>query len=79
MKLREHGIQDRERLRLYRIRPNCDPVGKNFGSVRLNDCYAAILILGYGFFGSVMMLCIERLAQIKVNRCFTKGKYSLDL
>lgn len=78
MKLREHGIQDRERLRLYRTRPNCDPVGKNFGSVRLNDCYAAVLIMAYGFLGSFIMLCIEQISQIKMQKYCAKFKTSID-
>lgn len=78
MKLREHGIQDRERLRLYKSRPTCDPVGKNFGSVRLKDCIAAFLIFGYGLLGSFIMLCIEKLAQIKVNKCWNRKQLLLD-
>lgn len=75
MKIREHGIQTRERSRIYKMRPKCDSDGKNFGSVRLTDCYAAFLILVYGFAVSFLTFCMEKLLKSKLNRiCPTKLK-----
>ncbi|XP_031617481.1 ionotropic receptor 75a-like [Contarinia nasturtii] len=58
MKIREHGIQTREQLRIYTTRPKCD--GKNFGSVRLADCHWAVLIFVYGCIISFLLFCIEK-------------------
>lgn len=75
MKIREHGIQSRERLRIYKMRPKCDSEGKNFGSVRLIDCYAALLILVYGFFISLFTFCVEKMLKSKLNHiCASKLK-----
>lgn len=67
MKIREHGIQSRERTRIYKKRPKCDSDGKNFGSVRLIDCHAALFILLYGFMASFLMFCIEKFVKSKLN------------
>lgn len=73
MKIRENGIQSRERSRIYKMRPKCDSDGKNFGSVRLIDCYAAMLILVYGFVASFMMFCVETFFKSKLHqRCVTR-------
>lgn len=63
MKIREHGIQIRERSRVYTKRPTCDSNGKNFGSVRLMDCYAAVLIFAYGCVASFLIFCIENIIR----------------
>lgn len=73
MKIREHGIQTRERARIYKMRPKCDSDGKNFGSVRLIDCYAALLILVYGFVASFAIFCVEKFIKSKLSTiCATK-------
>lgn len=73
MKIREHGIQLRQRSRFYVQRPKCDSDGKNFGSVRLMDCYAALLILVYGFAISIFIFCIEKILKSKFNKiCASK-------
>lgn len=75
MKIREHGIQSRERLRIYKMRPKCDSDGKNFGSVRVIDCYAAFLILVYGFLISLFIFCVEKMLKSKLNNfCASKLK-----
>lgn len=66
MKIREHGIQDRERLRFFKMRTKCDSDGKNFGSVRFNDCYAAVLILVYGNVAALLLFGIEKLMKSKM-------------
>lgn len=68
MKIREHGIQTRERLRFFKLRPKCDSDGKSFGSVRLMDCYAALLILVYGYLAALIMFCLEKSVEIKRAR-----------
>lgn len=68
MKIREHGIQTRERSRVYRNRPKCNSNGKSFGSVRLIDCYAAFLILVYGLFVSSFVFCGEILLKLKFKK-----------
>lgn len=67
MRIREHGIQARERSRVYRSKPKCESDGKNFGSVRLVDCYAALFILVYGFVASVLIFGIEKFLKLKIN------------
>lgn len=68
MKLREHGIQSRERARIYKVRPKCNSDGKNFGSVRLIDCRATLFILGYGFIASFIIFCAEKCIKSKLNK-----------
>lgn len=63
MKIREHGIQTRERARVYKNRPMCGSDGKSFGSVRLIDCYAALLIFVYGSCASILLFCIEKFVR----------------
>lgn len=67
MKIREHGIQLRQKSRFYTNRPKCDSDGKSFGSVRLIDCYAALLILVYGFLISFLIFCAEKFLKSQVN------------
>lgn len=67
MKIREHGIQSRERKRIYKTRPKCNSDGKNFGSVRLIDCHAAMYILLYGFMASFLIFCAEKSIKYKLN------------
>lgn len=71
MKIREHGIQSRERMRINKEKPKCDSDGKNFGSVRLIDCYAAMMVLVYGFIASLLIFCVEKFIKSKLNEiCF---------
>lgn len=37
----------------------CEGLNQNFESVRIIDCYAALLILAYGFMLSFMLLLME--------------------
>lgn len=68
MKIREHGIQLRERGRIYTNKPKCSATGQNFGSVRLIDCYASLLILACGFIISVIIFCIEKVVSLKFTQ-----------
>ena len=67
MKIREHGIQSRERTRIYKTKPKCNSDGKNFGSVRLIDCRAALFMLLYGFIASFLIFCVEKSIKSKLN------------
>lgn len=66
MKIREHGLQIRERSRIYPNKPTCNG-GQNFGSVRWRDCYAAVLILGCGLVMSIVTFCVEALLKCKLD------------
>lgn len=57
--MRENGLQARVQSQVYRKRPQCDAHGQNFESVRLIDCYAALLVLAYGFIASILLLVCE--------------------
>lgn len=72
MKIREHGIQLREKSRVYTSRPRCDSDGKNFGSVRLIDCYIVLLILLYGFIASIIIFGIEIATKSKLKKMCTQ-------
>lgn len=75
LKIREHGIQSRERARMMTSKPKCDTDGKNFGSVRLIDCFAALMVLVYGLFASLLIFGAEILAMTKINKmCRLKPK-----
>lgn len=79
LKIREHGIQSRERSRVYTKRPICDSDGKSFGSVRLFDCYAAFLILVYGFAVAFLMFCLEKnLLKWKLHKMCIKKMQSCN-
>lgn len=73
MKIREHGIQTREKLRAYAERPQCSSDGKNFGSVRWIDCYSALVILGYGFLISLLIFVAEITLQLKLRKICSKN------
>lgn len=68
MKIREHGIQSREKSRVYKSKPKCDSDGKNFGSVRLIDCYVALLILLYGFIAAIFIFCVEKFIDSGIRK-----------
>lgn len=68
LRIREHGIQLREKSRVMISKPKCDSDGKNFGSVRLIDCYAALMVLVYGFCASLLTFGAELLAVAKLNK-----------
>lgn len=70
-KLREHGIQGRENAQIYANKPECHSNGQNFGSVRLYDCFAAWLILGYGFTASLVIFMVEHFIKLK-KRCLVQ-------
>lgn len=73
MKIREHGIQSRERARVYVNKPQCGSDGKSFGSVRLLDCYAALLIFVYGLGASFLIFCLEKCFEAKIfDNCKVK-------
>lgn len=67
LRIREHGIQLRERARVTISKPKCNSDGKNFGSVRLIDCYAALMVLVYGFLASLIFFGAEILTLTKIN------------
>lgn len=81
MKIREHGIQSRERPRIYAMRPKCTSDGKNFGSVRLIDCHAAMFILLYGFMASFLIFSVEKFIKSKLKAIMCSGvkSYSEEL
>lgn len=58
----------REKDRVMISKPKCNSDGKNFGSVRLIDCYAALMALVYGFFASLLIFGAEILATTKINK-----------
>lgn len=66
MKVREHGLQVRERSRVYPSKPTCAG-GQNADSVRWRDCYSAALILGVGSFVSIITFCVEKLVKAKLG------------
>lgn len=66
MKVREHGMQTRERSRVYPSKPTCAS-GQNFGSVRWRDCNAAVWILGCGVFISFITFGLEATVKSKLT------------
>lgn len=62
-KIREHGLQDRIHSQVYTERPKCETIGQSFESVRLMDCYAALLFLAYGFAASILFLMGETIVK----------------
>lgn len=70
-RIRELGIQSRENAKLYTDKPTCSSKGQNFGSVRLIDCYAVWLVLGYGCALSAIILFMEFVTKRKLY-CFRR-------
>lgn len=64
-KIREHSLQGVEKARRGTDRPTCNSQSQNFESVRLIDCYAAFLVLCYGFGAALILLSIEFLLKTK--------------
>lgn len=62
-KIREHGIQARENLKIYAKRPQCSASGSSFGSVRFTECSPIVLVLVYGFAASIILLVLELLVN----------------
>lgn len=74
MKIREHGLQQRERGRVYPGRPKCEG-GQNFGSVRWQDCSAAVMILVCGLIISIVTFSVESLTNLLIKaRAKKNGK-----
>lgn len=71
LRLRELGIQSRENAKLYTAKPTCGSKGQNFGSVRLIDCYAVWLVLGYGCALALIILFMEFITMKKMC-CFRR-------
>lgn len=76
-KIREHGIQTRETLKIYDSRPKCDSNAGSFGSVRLSECYAVLLVLLYGMGTSVVLALCEILWKHK--NIFSRDKFNNKL
>lgn len=66
MKVHEHGLQSRERSRVYPSKPTC-AAGQNAESVRWRDCYAAAMLLGTGMVFSILTFCVEKLIKFKLT------------
>lgn len=57
--MREVGLQARVQSQIYKKRPKCEAQNQNFESVRIIDCYAALLVLAYGFAAAIILCLIE--------------------
>lgn len=59
LRLREHGIQERENARLYTKKPKCHSGGAKFISVGLIDTRPAFLIYIYGMCAGIVLVALE--------------------
>lgn len=59
LRLREHGLQERENARLYTKKPKCHTAGAKFISVGLIDTRPAFLIYIYGICSAIVLVIIE--------------------
>lgn len=78
-KIREHGLQARETKRIYDSKPQCDSSGSSFGSVRIQDCYAVLLIFLYGLIACILIVFCEMLwnSKEKFLNILTNWKHSI--
>lgn len=82
LRMREHGIQDRENAQLYMRKPKCSGSGGNYITVSLIDTEPAMLILIWGMLFALLVLTIEYLIKwhlfvwAKIKQTFT-GTYLL--
>ncbi|XP_063232174.1 glutamate receptor ionotropic, delta-2-like [Bacillus rossius redtenbacheri] len=58
-KVQEHGLQNRELVRLYTRKPECTGHASSFVSVGLVDWYPALLVLLAGAVASLLVLLME--------------------
>lgn len=70
MRMHEHGLQNRENVRLYTEKPKCTTAGGNFVTASLVDTSPAMLVLVWGFAFAIAMLLMEML----VNRFWNLKK-----
>lgn len=67
-KIREHGIQAREVLKMYTKKPVCAAAGQSFQSVRLVDCYIVLQVLGIGCALAAVLFVLEVLLNRRAQR-----------
>lgn len=67
LRLREHGLQERENARLYTKKPKCHSGGAKFISVGLIDTRPAFLIYIYGMCAAIVLVVMEMI-YIRVFR-----------
>lgn len=67
MRMREHGLQERENARLYTRKPKCSGSGGNFISASLVDTKPAMLVLLWGMLFTIFVFIIEKcIVRMKV-------------
>lgn len=71
-RLREHGIQARENSLLYTKKPTCHGRGGSFLSIGLADVTPAFQFLLWGFLISFILLVLEILANICIQKYFNR-------
>lgn len=59
MRIHEHGLSDRENIRMYTKKPRCVGHTGNFVTASLVDTKPALLILIYGYASAFITLLIE--------------------
>lgn len=68
MRIHEHGLSDRENIRMYTKKPRCVGHTGNFVTASLVDTKPALLILIWGYSIAFITLSIEFLIRYIQNK-----------
>ncbi|GBP33615.1 hypothetical protein EVAR_32113_1 [Eumeta japonica] len=66
-RIKEHGLDTREYLKIYAEKPKCLGSGGSFVNVSVMDCYPAFLMLIYGYTVAFSLLVMEVLSHCHKN------------
>lgn len=68
MRIDEHGLSNRENIRMYTRKPRCIGHAGNFVTASLVDTKPALLVLLWGYLITFIMIVIEFLAKYLQNK-----------
>lgn len=68
MRIDEHGLSNRENIRMYTRKPRCIGHAGNFVTASLVDTKPALMVLLWGYLITFVMIVIEFLAKYLQNK-----------
>lgn len=68
MRIDEHGLSNRENIRMYTRKPRCIGHAGNFVTASLVDTKPALLVLLWGYLITFVMIVIEFLTKYLQNK-----------
>lgn len=68
MRIDEHGLSNRENIRMYTRKPRCIGHAGNFVTASLVDTKPALMVLLWGYLITFVMIVVEFLAKYLQNK-----------